>query len=60
MVKVIRTKTPERRSTVFIVNLLLTYFTVFSSVCVDFKQVSVCWVPRYQFENAEITYCRNY
>ena len=27
---------------------------------VDFEQVNVCWVPPYQFINAEITYCRNY
>ena len=27
---------------------------------VDFEQVNVCWVPPYQFINAEITCCRNY
>ena len=27
---------------------------------VDFEQENVCWVPPYQFINAEITYCRNY
>ena len=50
-------KTMERRSTVFIGN----YFTPFSSVSfVDFKQVSVCLVPPYQFKTPEITYCCNY
>ena len=33
----------------------------FSNVlAVDFEQVKVCWVPPYQFINAEITHCRNY
>ena len=33
----------------------------FSNVlAVDFEHVKVCWVPPYQFINAEITYCRNY
>ena len=33
----------------------------FSSVsAVDFEEVKVCWVPPYQFINAEITYCHNY
>ena len=27
---------------------------------VDFEQVNVCWIPPYQFINAEITYCLNY
>ena len=31
-------------------------FTPFSSVyTVDFGQVNICWVPTYQFINAEIT-----
>ena len=38
-----------------------TYFTRFSSVAiVDFKKVSLCHVPPYQFKNVEITYCCNY
>ena len=33
----------------------------FSSVFViDFKQVNACWVPPYQFINAEITYCQKF
>ena len=33
----------------------------FSSVsAVEFEQVNVCWVPPYQFINAEITYCCTY
>ena len=40
---------------------LWAYFIPFSSVfAVDFEQVNVCWVPPYQFINAEITYCCNY
>ena len=36
-------------------------FKPFSSVsAVDFEQVNICWVPPYQFINAEITYCCNY
>ena len=34
------------------------YFIPFFSVsAVEFEQVNVCWVPVYQFTNAEITYC---
>ena len=34
---------------------------LFSSVlAVDFEQVNVCWVPPYQFINAQITCWRNY
>ena len=33
----------------------------FSSVfAVDLEQLNVCWVPSYQYINAEIIYCRNY
>ena len=49
-------KTPERCSTVFIVN-----FTPFLSVSiVEFKQESVFWVPSYRFNNVKTTYCCNY
>ena len=53
----------QRRSTVFIVNFeYISYlFTPFSSVStVGFEQLNVCWVPRYQFINVGITYCRKY
>ena len=47
-------KTPEQLFTVF-------NATPISSVSSDdFEQVNVCWVPLYQFINAEITYCGNY
>ena len=37
------------------------YFIPFFSVsAIGFKQVNVCWVPPYQFMNAEITYWYNY
>ena len=33
----------------------------FSSVsAVEFEHVNVCWVPSYQFMNAEIIYCYKY
>ena len=36
------------------------YFTPFFSVpTVNFEQINLCWVPPYQFINAEITYCCN-
>ena len=55
-------KTPQRRSTVFIVNFEhISYLHLFSSVStVGFEQVNVCWVPPYQFINVDITYCCNY
>ena len=49
----------QRHSTVFIINFeYISYlFTPFSSVStVGFEKVNVCWVPLYQFINAEITY----
>ena len=56
-------KSPQRRSTVFIVNFehVSHLFTPFSSVStVGFEQVNICWVPPYQFMNVEINYCCNY
>ena len=56
-------KSPQRRSTVFIVNFehVSHLFNPFSSVStVGFEQVNICWVPPYQFMNVEINYCCNY
>ena len=40
---------------------LWTRSTSFPSVsAVDFEQLNICWVPHYQFINAEITHCCNY
>ena len=40
---------------------LWTYITpCFSVFTVNFEQVNVCWVPPYQFINAEITYRCSY
>ena len=53
----------QRRFTVFTVNFEYSscLFTPFSSVStVGFEQLHVCWVPRYQFINVGITYCRKY
>ena len=60
---ILRIKSLQRRSAVFIVNFehISYLFTPFCSVStVGFEQVNVCWVPRYQFINVEITYCCNY
>ena len=56
-------KSPQRRSTVFIVNFehisyLFTPFTCASTV--GFEQINACCVPPFQFINIEITYCCNY
>ena len=56
-------KSPQRRSTVFIVNFehISYLFAPFSSVStVGFEQVNACWVQPYQFINVEIIYCCNY
>ena len=56
-------KSPQRRSIVFTVNFEHTsyIFTTFSIVStVGLEQVNVCWVPPFQFINAEITYYCNY
>ena len=56
-------KSSQRRSAVFIINLeQISYlFAPFCTVSnVGSEQVNVCWVPPYQFRNAEITYCCNY
>ena len=37
------------------------YFIPFPSAsAVEFEQLNICWVPPYQFMNAEITYRYNY
>ena len=53
-------KSPQRRSTVFIVNFkhVSCLFTLFSSISnARFEHVNVWWVTPYQFITVEITYC---
>ena len=54
-------KTPQRRSTIFIVIFVyLHFFLLFLLLTLNKTQLNVCWVSPYQLINAGITNCCNY